>query len=280
MTGDAMNTIPKLYLYDPKTKELLGQRDAAARPRGRGYILQATFATPVAPPDAPAGYAARWMGEAWELVEDHRQKMDEQGRKYGGTPYWLPAEGDTWQSPARYVEELGPLPEGAVTVQMEKTPEEVAAAELAAAQAKTATIITASLYRNAVQTMAFSALEFATFAKAGLFDEWKAGETYVAGYRLTRKGVVYEVVQDVTAQEHQAPDAKGMLAVYRPLSNTEGEDPAGTAEDPVPFIYGMDVKTGLYYSYGGKLYLAKADMPACVWTPDTSGLWQWEEVQA
>ena len=71
MTGDAMNTIPKLYLYDPKTKELLGQRDAAARPRERGYILQATFATPVAPPDAPAGYAARWMGEAWELVEDH-----------------------------------------------------------------------------------------------------------------------------------------------------------------------------------------------------------------
>ena len=160
------------------------------------------------------------------------------------------------------------------------TPEKIAEEEKAAAQDEAAAIITARLYRNTVQTAAFSALEFATFAKAGLFDEWKAGETYAAGYRLAHKGVVYEVVQEVTALEHQAPDAEGMLAVYRPLSNTEGEDPAGTAEDPVPFIYGMDVKTGLYYSYGGKLYLAKADMPACVWTPDTAGLWQWEEVQA
>lgn len=134
MTGDAMNTIPKLYLYDPKTKELLGQRDAAARPRERGYILQATFATPVVPPDVPDGYAARWTGDEWELVEDHRQKLDEKGHKYGGTAYWLPAEGDTWQSPERYIEELGPLPEGAVTIRPEKpapTLEEAKAAKLA-----------------------------------------------------------------------------------------------------------------------------------------------------
>ena len=129
-----MTQIPKLYLYAPKTKELVGQRDAAARPGGRGYILQGTFATPVAPPDVPEGYAARWTGEAWELVEDHRQKMDAQGRKYGGTPYWLPAEGDTWQSPERYIEELGPLPDGAVTTRPEKpapTLEEAKAAKLA-----------------------------------------------------------------------------------------------------------------------------------------------------
>lgn len=160
------------------------------------------------------------------------------------------------------------------------TPEEIAEEEKAKAQAEAATILTASLYRSAVQTAAFSTREFATFAKAGLFDEWAVGETYAAGHRLAHKGVVYEVVQEVTAQEHQAPDADGMLAIYRPLSNAEGEEPAGTVEDPIPFIYGMDVKNGLYYSYGGKLYLAKADMPACVWTPDTAGLWQWEEVQA
>ena len=116
-----MSTIPQLYLYDPKSKELVGQRDAAARPGGRGYILQGTFATPVAPPgDIPDGYAARWTGKTWETVEDHRQKMDEKGRKYGGTPYWLPPEGDTWQSPERYLEELGPLPEGSVTIRPEK----------------------------------------------------------------------------------------------------------------------------------------------------------------
>lgn len=129
-----MNEIPQMYLYDPKTKEIVGQRDAAARPGGRGYVLQGTFATPVAPPDIPEGYVARWTGEDWEVVEDHRQKVDAQGRKYGGTPYWLPAEGDTWQSPERYIEELGPLPDGAVTTKPEQpapTLEEAKAAKLA-----------------------------------------------------------------------------------------------------------------------------------------------------
>ena len=51
----------------------------------------------------------------WDYIEDHRQHMDSKGTKTGGTPYWLPAEGDDWQSPPRYTEELGPLPEGAVT---------------------------------------------------------------------------------------------------------------------------------------------------------------------
>lgn len=130
-----MNEIPQMYLYDPKTKEVVGQRDATTRPGGKGYVLQGTFATPVAPPDdIPDGYAARWTGEDWELVEDHRQKMDEQGRKHGGTPYWLPDEGDNWQSPERYMEELGPLPDGAVTTRPEKpapTLEEAKAAKLA-----------------------------------------------------------------------------------------------------------------------------------------------------
>lgn len=103
--------IPQLYTYDLKTFEYTGSRDATQRPNGE-YILDATGATPVAPPaDIPAGYAARWTGEAWETVEDHRQHMDERGRKEGGTPYWLPE--DTWTSEPRYVEDLGPLPAGA-----------------------------------------------------------------------------------------------------------------------------------------------------------------------
>ena len=46
--------------------------------------------------------------------------MDEKGTKQGGTPHWLPAEGDDWQSPPRYTEALGPLPDGAVTERPEK----------------------------------------------------------------------------------------------------------------------------------------------------------------
>ncbi|WP_303238432.1 phage tail protein [uncultured Bilophila sp.] len=111
-------TIPQLYMYDLKTSEYTGSRDATLRPNGEP-ILDATGATPVAPPaDIPAGHAARWTGEAWETVEDHRQHMDERGRKEGGTPYWLPE--DTWRSEPRYVEDLGPLPAGALLERPER----------------------------------------------------------------------------------------------------------------------------------------------------------------
>ena len=40
----------------------------------------------------------------------------------------------------------------------------------------------------------------------------------------------------------------------------------------------MDVKKDKYYTYNGKLYKANLTMPACVWPPDTPGLWQWTEV--
>lgn len=97
-------TIPQLHMYDLKTGEYTGSRDATRRPNGE-YMLEATGATPVAlPADIPAGHIARWTGDAWEAVEDHRQHMDERGRKEGGTPYWLP--GDTWRSEPRYTEGL------------------------------------------------------------------------------------------------------------------------------------------------------------------------------
>lgn len=105
-------TIPQLHMYDLKTGEYTSSRDATLRPNGEP-ILEATGATPVALPAViPSGHIARWNGDAWETVEDHRQHMDERGRKEGGTPYWLP--GDTWRSEPRYTEELGPLPEGAL----------------------------------------------------------------------------------------------------------------------------------------------------------------------
>lgn len=69
--------------------------------------------------------------------------------------------------------------------------------------------------------------------------------------------------------------AEGMLAIYRPL--VPGH--AGTLKDPIPWVSGMDVDEGKYYSFSGKTCLAKADMKPCVWAPGTAGLWQWELVE-
>lgn len=111
-------TVPHLYMYDLTTGEYTGSREATLRPNGEP-ILEATAATPTPPPaDLPAGHVARWTGEAWETVEDHRQHMDERGRKQGGTPYWLPE--DTWRSEPHYAEDLGPLPAGALPARPER----------------------------------------------------------------------------------------------------------------------------------------------------------------
>ena len=69
-------------------------------------------------------------------------------------------------------------------------------------------------------------------------------------------GTLYRVVQDNTIpQAHQPPHGEGMLAVYRPIDKSH----EGTADDPIPWIYGMDCHEGTYYSYNGKTYLCKSD---------------------
>lgn len=108
-----------MYMFDVKTREYTGARPAQEL-NGKPLTKSAS-ATPTPPPEnIPEGHVARWTGNEWELVEDHRQHLDSKGTKQGGTPYWLPSEGDDWQSQPRYTEDLGPLPSGAVTVRPEK----------------------------------------------------------------------------------------------------------------------------------------------------------------
>ena len=132
-----------------------------------------------------------------------------------------------------------------------------------------------------MQAEDFTPAEFATLALAGLFPVWVAGESYTTGDRLVHEGVVYKVQQPVTAQGHQPPGSAGMLAIYRPISADPdtGAEPDGSLDNPYSFISGMDVSTGKYYTFEGKLYLAKADMKPCVWNPGMAGLWQWEFVE-
>ena len=99
------------------------------------------------------------------------------------------------------------------------------------ARAQSSAILMARMQTDLVQTGAFAASEFATFAQAGLFTTWAAGQTYARGYRLVHRGIVYEVLQDVTALADQPPDAAGMPAVYRPLS-VAPESGDGQADSP------------------------------------------------
>ena len=159
------------------------------------------------------------------------------------------------------------------------SPENVHIREVSAAQTQARGILTARAQAAMLQTEDFTSEEFSLFAAAELYPVWAAGAAYTAGQRIQHSGIVYQVMQNVTALEHQAPDAEGMLAVYSPLSSSAETDADGSQEHPYTFIYGMSVEAGLYYTYEEKLYLAKANMNPCVWYPGSSGAWQWEAIE-
>lgn len=169
--------------------------------------------------------------------------------------------------------------EGAETVALEETDAGVEIVELRAmtqtsakmgGQVSVATKLYVQSATNIPDTLALEMPD--------LFKTWAevlaAGEELPKDTIINKDGQLYRVVQAVTPQEHQPTDAKGMLAIYRPID----EQHTGTQEDPIPWVYGMDCEQGKYYSYGGKTYLCNLTMPACVWAPGTAGLWQWTEV--
>lgn len=186
---------PQLHMYDLKTGEYTGSRDATQRPNGE-YILEATGATAVAlPADIPAGHVARWNGDVWETVEDHRQHMDERGRKEGGTPYWLP--GDTWRSEPRYIEDLGPLPEGALFEKPERPLDEYKADKRREIAAGYTAALTATLTMPAESP---SAADVATGAALFAADD-AVGLADVQTILTTRRDELLEAVE--TAQRRE-----------------------------------------------------------------------------
>lgn len=136
------------YKYHADTKEYLYAEEAFLDPleteqQGTLIYLLPTDSTFDAPPVVKPGYAAVWNGAAWEYIEDHRQKQDKGGLalKGTGTPFWMP--GDTWQTQARYMTELGRLPEGAMLERPEKPAEVLEAEALAQAKAERAMAVAA-----------------------------------------------------------------------------------------------------------------------------------------
>lgn len=109
--------IPMMYHYDIFTKRYTGARPAQVV---NGVPITQNASATIVPVDPlmllelPDDKCLVWSEEIndWKLEEDHCQKVDAQGILYGGTPYWLP--GDTWESPARFMELPGKIPADAI----------------------------------------------------------------------------------------------------------------------------------------------------------------------
>lgn len=82
-----------------------------------------------------------------------------------------------------------------------------------------------------------------------LYPEWVIGKAYAVGDRLLYNDVLYKVQQAHTSQADWTPDA--VPSLYVPIDETH----AGTLEDPIPAVAGMQYEKDLYYSYNGVIYL-------------------------
>lgn len=110
------------------------------------------------------------------------------------------------------------------------------------------------------------------------YPEFEDHHAYnIVGEIVKYDGLYFEIVAPHTSNAAAYPVAT-TFAYYRLVELTH----AGTLADPIPYPEAegvmVNVKNGLYYSYKGVVYLAKADMPNCVYPPDTAGMWQWEKV--
>lgn len=81
-----------------------------------------------------------------------------------------------------------------------------------------------------------------------LFPLWEdllaAGNKLAKGTILKDGDQLYRVAQeDVLPQEHQPPHGEGMTAVYVPINRSN----AGTLDDPIPAVRGMEYVYGKYY---------------------------------
>ena len=164
--------------------------------------------------------------------------------------------------------EPGPEPENAIE-QLRK--------EIRAMSANQAPVMAAA---RAYALTAVSIPDTQALDMTSLFPTWETvlteGAELSQGRIVEKDGTLYRVMQTVTPMAHQEPGGEGMLAIYRPIDREH----AGTEEDPIPWVYGMDCLAGKVYSYNGDLYRVAegGNMIPCVWAPDTPGLWQWEKI--
>lgn len=211
-----MPSIPMMYTFDPQTRVHTGSRPAQVV-NGKA-LTKSAYATATPPPDViPEGKVARWTGTQWELVEDHRQHLDSKGIKQGGTPFWLAGE-DDWQSPPRYTEDLGPLPDGAVTVRPEKPLEQAKLDKFATIDAETSSAIMAGFECEATppDTGQPELLHFSYDA----FDQQNFADAAVSMQLATVSDSGIPTTTPWNAYRNHTADSKGDLVILQLTAET------------------------------------------------------------
>lgn len=232
------------------------------------YLLPAN-ATFTEPPEVQDDYARVWNGEAWEQVQDNR-----------GVEYWMPE--DTYGAPARVMEELGALPEGATLTPPKQTQEEKDNIEALAIKNELQTLAVNAMMmsladddlvetKNTYQTKLRSISDGAALKMTELFPHWSGNsKEYVVDDKVLYNNVLYKVLQNHTSQETWTPEnapslfAKVISQIGEEIP--EWEQPSSTN----PYMKGDKVR------FNGKIYESLIDNN--VWSPEAYPQ-GWKEVE-
>lgn len=157
--------------------------------------------------------------------------------------------------------------------------------KLQAAEEKSAALLAITFKSSIVQdratgSNAITDAEILQSAEIVEYDEYKDNHKYdTIGEIIRYNGRYYEIKAKHTSNAVAYP-VETTFAYYRLIELEH----TGTIDDPIPYPEEsgilVNVQNGKYYSYKGEEYLAKADMPNCVYPPDTPSMWQWEKIEA
>ena len=123
----------------------------------------------------------------------------------------------------------------------------------------TAEEVTAMLIRQQVNTITVddqTALRMVRF-----YPEWESGKAYTAangctaGYKVTRNGKLWKLLQEHTSQADWAPGEAGTESLWTEIC--EAHD--GTKYDPIPYNGNMALESGKYYIQDGFVYRCTRD---------------------
>lgn len=85
------------------------------------------------------------------------------------------------------------------------------------------------------------------------YPDWTAGTAYTVGYKVTRNGKLWRVLQAHTSQTGWEPENAASL--WEQINETH----AGTIDDPIPYSGNMALERGLYYMQDWVIYKCTRD---------------------
>lgn len=100
-----------------------------------------------------------------------------------------------------------------------------------------------------IKAMTLTADDQTALAGIDLYPKWAVGLAVSVGDRYQYNGKLYKCIQAHTTQADWTPDITPALWTVIDVTH------AGTIDDPIPAVAGMEYTKGLYYTENGVIYL-------------------------